>query len=62
MSIKERKVMIVRIKEWLENDGETAVDILAQLMMGDYTISNLKLDLRRYELESCMGDIPGVTP
>jgi hypothetical protein len=51
MSMKERKAMIGRIKTWLDSDGETAVDILAQLVMGDYTTANLLLDLRKYELE-----------
>jgi hypothetical protein len=51
MSIKERKAMIGRIRIWLENDVETAVDILAQLVIGDYTTANLMLDLRRCELE-----------
>jgi len=50
MSMKERKIMIGRIESWLESDPETAVDILAQLVMGDYTIANMKLDIRRHEL------------
>ena len=62
MSIKERKVMIGRIESWLESDPDTAVDILAQLVMGDYTIANMKLDIRKHEIESCMGDIPEVAP
>jgi hypothetical protein len=48
--MKERKIMIGRIESWLESDPETAVDILAQLVMGDYTIANMKLDIRRHEL------------
>jgi len=51
MSIKERKAMIGRIRIWLENDVEAAVDILAQLVMGDYTIASLKLDMRKDEIE-----------
>ena len=50
--MKERKVMISKIESWLESDPETAVDILAQLVMGDYTIANMKLDIRKHELES----------
>jgi hypothetical protein len=43
--------MIGRIRIWLENDVEAAVDILAQLVMGDYTIASLKLDMRKDEIE-----------
>ena len=62
MSIKERKVMMSKIESWLKanpektdeivSHPETAVDILAQLVMGDYTIANMKLDIRKHELES----------
>jgi len=50
MSMKERKIMVGRIESWLESDPESAVDILAQLVMGDYTIANMKLDIKRHEL------------
>ncbi len=50
MSMKERKKMIGKIESWLENDPENAVEILAQIAMDEYSVFNLKLDIRKHEL------------
>jgi len=52
MSMKERKKMMGRVEDWIGSDATRAdlIEIIAQVVLGEYTAKQLKEDVLSYDL------------
>jgi len=52
MSMKDRKKMMVRVEDWIGSDATRAdlIEIIAQVVLGEYTAKQLKEDVLSYDI------------
>ena len=52
MSMKDKKKMMVRVEDWLGSDASRAdlIEIIAQIVLGEYTAKQLREDVLSYDV------------